>query len=269
MSRLQRVLIIAPVLAILIVSFQNCAGFKPENLASNSNGGNGEPYSGKPDVFYSFTEGFTCKDESGADIPSPIMIIEKLGDVYKLKEEACEATDEILTSSSITVNTDSLDFDFRNFVPAMTPAEFTQASYQFVESRCTETLQSRLLREYGSPMLSPEQMNTAVADDIEITVFSSYSGVRRANIKVRNNVPLQGAPTSPIETVSYIIPDIVMTPAGSTSQYLRGVEDFNMTIARPAAAPPELAVNFEATMSANWGDATFSNVGLSCSIFPH
>lgn len=270
MGRLSTTFLFGTLLTALVILFQNCGGFASERVEASLSGGNGEPYGGKPEVFYAFSEGFTCQDSAGANIPSPLMVIEKAGEIYTLKKSACVPKNEVLPPSAFSLGLGTVDYDFRRFQPAVPVTQFLGVTYQFVETHCTETLVSRLMRRYGSPMLSPEEMTTAVADSIETLVYSTYYGVRRASVIVSKDAPVQTTSSTPIEKVSYIIPELFMTLAVNSVEYTRSnPSEFTLTASRPATAPPGGAVNYVATLEMTWAGASYNNIELSCAVYPH
>lgn len=205
------------------------------------------------------------------DTPSPIMIIEKTGSVYKVTQEACVQKADLIAGADLTLNSENqtIDYDFRRFQPAVSISHFTQSQYLFVESRCLETLESRLQREYGQGALSPEEMRTAKADEVEVIVQSNYEGLRFALVKIKKDSPVQSTSVVQTDSVAYFIADLTLELGAHSLEYLTGSNEFHMTAAHPTAIPLDLKVMYEGEMSMNKGGVSLSNVKLSCSIYPH
>lgn len=279
-----RILIIAGFL-FLFLSFQNCSSnssFESESSSSSEKssgnstiGGNGEPYGGKITRYQSYMEGFYCSSSDGQKIASPYSVIEKVGDTLKLVKEACETKNEVL-SSKLFIETqvnNTATFDFRRFYKDQDFInDVLLPKFNFDESLCAETMESRILRTYGTVILTPEQMKTARADYVEVRVLSMFYGKRFAEIQIVKNLPL---------IISYPDRNLVIEKfrfdalsadiqKESVSYLNENTSDiFNMEIGRSINAPIGLKVNYEGTISFSNATTKLTNIGLNCAIYPH
>lgn len=276
MKRFLRVIFHVCLLSITIISFQNCESLKGKDvpistkLASAAEGGNGEPYGGKLTSFYYFEEGYTCKDPSGNDIPSPKMIIEKIDDIFKVTQEACQIKDEVIASENVVMNKDgqSVRFDFRRFQVAVTPEVFVQNNYFFNESHCAETLKSRIKRRYGTESLPPEEMKSAVTDEVEVFINNTYYGDRRATVIVRHDVPTVILSPLQIQSSTYTISNLILGLDAVSVKYTTNSNEFFMTVENP---DPNAGVQlqYSGPMSMSQGDVVLNGVEMKCNVYPH
>lgn len=139
-------------------------------------------------------------------------------------------------------------------------------------SRRAETIESRILRTYGTVNLTPEQMKIAKADYVEVKVFSMFYGQRFAEIQIVKNMPLiisypdrnlviekfrLDALNANIQTES-------VSYSSQSSSYI-----MNMEIGRNLNAPIGLKVNYEGSISFSNASTKLTNIGLTCAIYPH
>lgn len=279
-----RILIIAGFL-ILFLSFQNCStnsSFESESSSSNEKssgnstiGGNGEPYGGKITRYQSYMEGFYCSTSDGQKIASPYSVVEKIGDTLKLVKEACEAKNEVL-SSKLFIETqvnNTATFDFRRFYKDQDFInDVLLPKFNFDESLCAETMESRILRTYGTVNLTPEQMKTAKADYVEVKVFSMFYGQRFAEIQIVKNMPLIITyPDRNLVIEKFRLDALRADIQTDSVSYLseNSSDNFNMEIGRNINVPIGLKANYEGTISFSSASANLTNIRLSCPIYPH
>lgn len=273
------------VFILLVTFFQNCAGSNPfESSSSQSNekssgnstiGGNGEPYGGKIGKYQSYMEGFYCTSSDGQKVASPYSIIEKTGDSYKLVKQACEDKNELVNPITFieNPNNNTATYDFRRFYKNQ---DFINdvliPKFNFDESFCDETIESRMLRKYGTANLTPDKLKTAKADYVEIKVFSMFYGYRFAEIRITKDLPLIiSAPDANLVIESYKVDissaniqlDNVVYAAQSTNSQL------SMTIGRNKNIPTALKANYEGVLNYTDGSVNLSNIQVSCPIYPH
>lgn len=279
-----RILIIAGFL-ILFLSFQNCSSnssFESESTSSSEKssgtstiGGNGEPYGGKITRYQSYMEGFYCSSNDGKKIASPYSVVEKVGETLKLVKEACETKNEVLNSKVFieTQANNTATFDFRRFYKDQDFInDVLLPKFNFDESFCEETVESRILRTYGAVNLTPEQMKTAKADYVEVKLFSMFYGQRFAEIQIVRNMPLVITyPDRNLVIEKFRLDNLSANFMTDSVSYLslNSSDNFSMEIGRGINVPIGLKANYEGTLSFSNESINISGIRVSCPIYPH
>ncbi len=279
-----RILIFAGLL-VLLLTYQNCStnsSFESDNSNSSEKstgssviGGNGEPYGGKITRYQSYMEGFYCDSSDGQKVASPYAIVEKIGDTFKLVKEACETKNEVLSSKLFieTQANNTVTFDFRRFYKDQDFInDVLLPKFNFDESMCAETIESRILRTYGTVNLTPEQMKIAKADYVEVKVFSMFYGQRFAEIQIVKNMPLIiSYPDRNLVIEKFRLDALNANIQAESVSYSSQSSSYimNMEIGRNLNAPIGLKVNYEGSISFSNASTKLTNIGLTCAIYPH
>lgn len=270
--------------ATIVVLFQNCSGTSPFESSSSSTseksgnptiGGNGEPYGGKISKYQSYMEGFYCPSSDGNNVPSPYAIVEKNGDTFKLVKQACEDKNEVLNPALFSEDSinNSATFDFRRFYKNQDFInDVLLPKFNFDESMCEETVESRLLRKYGTTMLTPDQMKSATADNVEIKVFSMFYGKRFAEISIIKDLPIIIlSPVRDLKVEKYTV-DIPTADIQATSVFYESTastNSINMTIGKDKNLPVNIKGRYVGTLEYSNTTVNLSNIKITCAIYPH
>lgn len=272
-------------IASLVILFQNCSGSSPfessnsqSSEKSNGNstiGGNGEPYGGKISKYQSYMEGFYCTSSDGQKVPSPYSIVEKNESTFKLVKQACEDKNELLNPLLFSENTanNTATFDYRRFYKNQDFInDVILPKFNFDESFCEETVESRILRTYGTANLTPDQMKTAKADNVEIKIFSMFYGQRFAEVTITKDLPiilLSAVTNLTIEKYHVDIPTANIQAATVFYQSPTISNYLNMTIGKNSSLPINITGRYEGILDYSNSSVNLTNIKISCPIYPH